>query len=138
MTTTYDYWHIHRYLQLQGSNDDDVLPFEAGPMVMGNVVSMREPVWRAAVATARQLGVPDVFASWRRGEPLPPSVAASALPSLTAAVEKLGERGDVFFPPDLAEDMLPSAAAVHTALRALCELFKLAIEQKRAVETWAD
>lgn len=135
----YDYWHIHRYLRLQGSDEDDVLPFEAEPMVVGNVVSMREPVWQAAVATARQLGVADMFRSWNRGQPLSPSVAASTLPSLTAAIAKLDdEPGAVTFPPDLAEDLLPDASAVRTALYALRELLKLAVDRRTAVETWAD
>src|SRR4051812_10519703 len=134
----FDYWHIHRYVQLQGSSDDDVLPFEAGQMVMGNVLSMREPVWRAAVATARQLGVGNVFESWGRGKPLTPAAAAKCLVTLRAAIDKLDETGDITLPLDLAEDVLPSPAAVRTALHGLRELFELAVDRNVAVETWSD
>jgi hypothetical protein len=134
----HDYWHLHRCLRLQGSGDDDALPFEAGQMVMGNVVSMREPVWRAAVATAHRLGVPDVFRTWTWDHPLPPSAAASTLPSLTAALATLDATGEVTFPPDLAEDLRPSSSAVRTAVYALRELLALAVDHKTAVETWTD
>jgi len=134
----FDYWHIHRYLQLQGSNDDDVLPFEAGQMVMGNVLSMREPVWRAAVATARQLGVDNVFESWGRGRPLMPAVVVRCLAPLRAAIDKLDETGDITLPPDLSDDVLPSPSAVRMALHGLRELFALAVDRNVAVETWSD
>jgi hypothetical protein len=134
----FDYWHIHRYLQLQGSHDDDVLPFEAGQMVMGNVLSMREPVWRTAVATARQLGVDNVFESWGRGRPLTPAVAARCLAALRAVIDKLDETGDITPAPDLADDLLPSPAAVRTALHGLRELFALAVDRNVPVETWSD
>jgi hypothetical protein len=133
-----DYWHIHRYLQLQGSSDDDVLPFAAGEMVMGNLLSMREPVWRTAVATARQLGVENVFESWGRGRPLTPAIAARCLATLRAAVESLDATGEITPAPDLADDLLPSAAAVRTALHGLRELFALAVARNVPVETWSD
>lgn len=134
----FDYWHIHRYVQLHGSSDDDVLPFEAGSMVMGNVLSMREPVWRTAVATARGLGVENVFESWGRDRPLVPAIAARCLAPLRAAIDKLDETGAITPAPDLADDLLPSPAAVRTALHGLRELFALAVERNVPVETWSD
>lgn len=134
----FDYWHLDRYLDLAGTTDDDVLPFVAGEMVMGNVVCMREPVWRTAVATARHYGVPDIFDTWNRDRLLSPAIAARTLPAVGAAIDRLDETSVVFFPDELVEDILPSESAVRDALRALRELFKLAVDRNVAVETWAN
>ena len=134
----FDYWHLQRYVRLHGSREGDELPFEAGSMVMGSVLSMREPVWQTAVATARQLGVDNVFESWERNRPLMPAVAAKCIAQLRAAIDKIDETGEITPAPDLADDLLPSPAGVRTALHGLRELFAVAVDRNVAIETWVD
>jgi hypothetical protein len=134
----FDYWHLQRYLRLQGSRDGDELPFEAGSMVMGNVLSMREPVWQTAVATARGLGVDNVFESWGRNRSLMPAVAAKCIAQLRVAIDKIDETGEITPAPDLADDLLPSLEGVRTALHGLLALFAVAVARNVPVETWVD
>jgi hypothetical protein len=117
--------------------DGDELPFEAGAIVMGNVSSMREPVWQM-VATARALGVDDVFESGGRNRPLMPVVAATCIAQLRAAIDKIAETREITPAPDLTGDLVPSPAGVRTALHGLRELFAIAVDRNALVETGVD
>lgn len=137
----FEYWHLHRNLRLQGSQEEDVLPFEAGSMVMGDVLGMREPVWQTAITTARQLGVDNVFEGWKWDRPLRPEVAAKCIAQLGAAIDKIDATGEITLAPDLADgpdDRVPSTEAVHTALHGLRQLFALAVDRNVPIETWVD
>lgn len=131
----YDYWHIRRVLRLLGTTEDDVLPL-APSIVVANVVRIPEPVWKAAVATALDHGVPDVFGTWKRDEPLPIAQAARALPALRAAADAVSRTLAVRFPEELSRDDLPVVEDVITVLCATRDLFALAVQQRRAIELW--
>jgi hypothetical protein len=134
---TYDYWHIHRHLRLQGTSGE-TLPFGQPPTVIGNLVYLPEPVWRTAVETARTLGMADIFTGWKWERPLTVSAAAAVIPVLETIVEQVGRTRIVTHPPDLAKDRLPDVDAVIAALRALLDLLVLARERDKAVENWAE
>jgi hypothetical protein len=134
----YDYWHLRRYLRLEDSGSEDTLPFGEPPVVIDNIVTVREPVWRAAVSTALEHGVPNIFDRWRWQHPLPVELAAELLPSIQRALDRAEKTRTIVYPDDLSDDAFPHPDAVLTVLRAVRDLLSLGIERDRAVETWTD
>jgi hypothetical protein len=132
-----DYWHIRRYLTLEGTSEEP-LPYGAPPLVVGSVVSLPEPVWRTAVATVVAHGASSVFAGWKWRSPLSTNAAASLLGSLQSTISSVEEARTLTYPNDLGEDDQPDVDTVLTALGAIRDLLALAVQQDKAVVTWND
>lgn len=134
----YDYWHLRRQLRLQGSGPEDFLPFGAPPIVIGDVVSFPEPIWRTATTTAVKRGAPQVFASWRWESPLSTSDANRLLISLRSLMTDVQRERIILHPQDTSEADQPDVDSVLIALDAIEKLLSLAIEQNCAIETWVE
>lgn len=133
-----DYWHLVRFFRLVGAGDDDTLPFGAPPLVIGPLVTMREPVWRSARATLVAHGTPDVFDSWVWDKPLQPSAAARLLHNLDQLIADVESTGVVLYSDDLAEDDRPHPRRVIAAIQALRNLLVEAVSRSSDVETWVN
>jgi hypothetical protein len=133
-----DFSHIQRYLRLQGTTETDVLPFGLPPLVIGNVVTISEPVWKTVVATLLNLGSPDLFSNWRWQRPLIPSRAQVLLTAVEQAVSTVENTACIVYPDSLADETRPESARVLSALFAVRDLLHLAVSRGQAVETWAE
>jgi hypothetical protein len=133
-----DYWHQWRQLRLQGTVDDDVLPFAREPFVIANVVRAPQPLWRSGVASLVERGVPEVFEEWSWHRPLPVERARELSPAVERAVAELRESRAVTHPSGIPAGTEPDIDAVLTLLAAVRDLLRLAVADGRAVETWVE
>jgi hypothetical protein len=133
-----DYWHIRRYARVQGMTPGESLPFGGPPFVIGGVVSLPEPVWRTAVATAVEHGAPSIFAEWTWQSALSTELAASLLQSLRTIIIDLKKTKDITHPDDLTEEDPVDVDTVLTALQVIYDLLALAVQRGYAVETWSE
>ncbi|GAA2978266.1 hypothetical protein [Actinokineospora diospyrosa] len=132
----FDNWHIERYLRVRGY--DQPLPFGAPPVVLGEVVTAPEPVWRALVATATAHGAPPVFADWDFDHPLSAAHAAELGPALGRVRDAVVESGRFAQPEDLDETKPVPAKDVLLLLGAVYDLLAFAVRREAAIETWTD
>jgi hypothetical protein len=134
----FDYWHIQRFLRIQGMREEEELDFGSPPIVIGNVVTLPEPIWQTVIATALAHGAPNVFMKWRWQNPLTTADVVRLLSVLRPIIANQPKEVSITYPNDLAEDNRPDAGRVIAALQALEQLLIRAAKWNRAVETWND
>lgn len=131
-----DLWHQRRLLRIEGHEAD--LSFGGRPFVVGNVVSLPEPIWRTLVETAVINGAPDLFAGWSWDHPLDSSSAERLGQALMTTVDTVARTRVVKIPTNIADAHQPDPDIVLTALRAVQPLLASAASLHAHVETWVD
>jgi hypothetical protein len=131
-----DFWHQRRLLRIEEHDAD--LAFGGRPFVIGNVVTVPEPIWRTLVETAVTNGAPDLFAGWSWDHPLDSGSAERLAQALVTTIDTVARTRTVQIPESIADAHQPDPDIVLTALRAVQPLLTSAAALHARVETWVD